>query len=45
METELWPNLYIFTAQRKIPIFLANARLSERSAARYAKFKISCKKK
>jgi 3-deoxy-D-manno-octulosonic-acid transferase len=39
METELWPNLLHITAQRKIPIFLANARMSERSAARYAKFK------
>lgn len=39
IETELWPNLLHICAQRKIPIFLANARLSERSAKRYAQFK------
>ena len=35
METELWPNLLHYTASRKIPILLANARLSERSARGY----------
>lgn len=39
METELWPNLLDICTQRKIPIFLANARLSERSAHRYGQFK------
>ncbi len=38
METELWPNLLHICAARNVPIFLANARLSQRSAARYAKF-------
>ena len=36
METELWPNLLAATARRAIPTVLANARLSARSARRYA---------
>ncbi|MBQ4797223.1 3-deoxy-D-manno-octulosonic acid transferase, partial [Pectobacterium versatile] len=32
METELWPNLITALHQRKIPLIIANARLSERSA-------------
>jgi 3-deoxy-D-manno-octulosonic-acid transferase len=39
METELWPNLIHYTAQRKIPIVLANARLSEKSARGYQKIR------
>ncbi len=35
LETELWPNLVTHAARRGIPMFLVNARLSERSAARY----------
>ena len=35
METELWPNLLFVAKQQKIPILLANARLSARSAKRY----------
>jgi len=38
METELWPNYLHQCAQRGIPVVLANARLSERSARGYAKF-------
>lgn len=38
METELWPNLLAHCAQRRIPTLLANARLSEKSAAGYARF-------
>jgi 3-deoxy-D-manno-octulosonic-acid transferase len=38
METELWPNLLAICASRKIPAFLANARLSEKSRLGYAKF-------
>ena len=38
METELWPNLVAACHARHIPLVLANARLSERSAARYARF-------
>ncbi|MDT9587051.1 MAG: lipid IV(A) 3-deoxy-D-manno-octulosonic acid transferase [Candidatus Arsenophonus melophagi] len=37
METELWPNLIWQLKQRKIPLIIANARLSECSAARYQK--------
>lgn len=37
METELWPNLITALYQRHIPLVIANARLSERSAKRYAK--------
>jgi 3-deoxy-D-manno-octulosonic-acid transferase len=36
METELWPNLLHQCAVRDIPVVLANARISPRSAARYA---------
>jgi 3-deoxy-D-manno-octulosonic-acid transferase len=38
METELWPNLIAACRQAKVPLRLVNARLSERSARRYAKF-------
>lgn len=37
METELWPNLLQQLRQRKIPILLANARMSEKSLHRYLK--------
>lgn len=37
METELWPNLLHGCARRKIPVVLANARLSARSAAGYGR--------
>lgn len=36
METELWPNLLHVCHQKQIPVFLANARLSEKSARRYS---------
>ncbi|MDN5850261.1 MAG: lipid IV(A) 3-deoxy-D-manno-octulosonic acid transferase [Nitrococcus sp.] len=35
METEIWPNLLAAARRRGIPVVLANARLSARSAARY----------
>ena len=35
METELWPNLLFACQQRKIPVILANARLSAPSTAGY----------
>jgi 3-deoxy-D-manno-octulosonic-acid transferase len=35
METELWPNLLHCCHQSKVPILLANARLSEKSRRRY----------
>lgn len=37
METELWPNMIALLHQRKIPLVIANARLSERSAKGYKK--------
>ena len=37
METEIWPNLLHQCKQRKIPVLMANARLSERSTKGYAK--------
>jgi len=37
METELWPNTFARCAKRNLPIIIANARLSERSAKGYAK--------
>ncbi|MBR0568125.1 lipid IV(A) 3-deoxy-D-manno-octulosonic acid transferase [Azoarcus sp. L1K30] len=36
METELWPNLLAACRRLHIPVLLANARLSDRSARRYA---------
>ncbi|MFM9058445.1 MAG: 3-deoxy-D-manno-octulosonic acid transferase [Planctomycetaceae bacterium] len=36
-ELELWPNLLARAARRGIPIVVANARMSERSAAGYAR--------
>lgn len=38
METELWPNTLHTVAKAGIPITVINARLSERSCQRYAKF-------
>ncbi|MDR2710789.1 MAG: lipid IV(A) 3-deoxy-D-manno-octulosonic acid transferase [Burkholderiales bacterium] len=37
METEIWPNAITECARRRLPCFLVNARMSERSAARYAR--------
>ncbi|HZP92284.1 MAG TPA: lipid IV(A) 3-deoxy-D-manno-octulosonic acid transferase [Burkholderiales bacterium] len=39
METELWPNLVRACAEAGVPLYLVNARLSDRSAARYARFR------
>lgn len=38
METELWPNALMQCKKRNIPVLLANARLSERSAKGYGYF-------
>jgi len=35
METEIWPNMITWCYKREIPVILANARLSERSARGY----------
>jgi len=37
METELWPNLMHYAKRHAIPMVLANARLSERSAKQYGR--------
>ncbi len=39
METEIWPNLLKQAKQQNIPMFLANARLSEKSLQGYLKAK------
>jgi 3-deoxy-D-manno-octulosonic-acid transferase len=38
LETEIWPNLIHGCRARSIPLYLVNARLSERSARGYARF-------
>jgi 3-deoxy-D-manno-octulosonic-acid transferase len=38
METELWPNLIHACSRREVPVVLANARLSARSARGYKRF-------
>jgi 3-deoxy-D-manno-octulosonic-acid transferase len=35
LETEIWPNLFAACATARVPLVLASARLSERSARRY----------
>jgi len=35
METEIWPNLFLNAQRRKVPVVIANARLSKRSASRF----------
>src|SRR5215469_6351410 len=37
-ETEIWPNFLWRAKKRRIPVFLANARLSDRSYPRYKRF-------
>lgn len=39
METELWPNLFHALARRRVPIVIANARLSPRSMGRYRRIR------
>jgi len=39
METEVWPNLLAGCAQRGVPVLLANARLSEKSARGYRRWR------
>jgi 3-deoxy-D-manno-octulosonic-acid transferase len=38
MEREIWPNLFGECERRRIPVLLASARISERSAVRHRKF-------
>ncbi|MDD5577806.1 MAG: lipid IV(A) 3-deoxy-D-manno-octulosonic acid transferase [Methylobacter sp.] len=37
METEIWPNLFAYCGKNKIPLYIINARLSEKSARGYQK--------
>jgi 3-deoxy-D-manno-octulosonic-acid transferase len=37
METEIWPNLFSVCGKNKIPLYIINARLSEKSASGYRK--------
>lgn len=39
METEIWPNLLAESARHGVPVVLANARLSEKSARRYSRWR------
>jgi 3-deoxy-D-manno-octulosonic-acid transferase len=39
METEIWPNLLAACAENGVPVLLANARLSEKSARGYARWR------
>jgi 3-deoxy-D-manno-octulosonic-acid transferase len=39
LETEVWPNMLLTCETRGIPVILANARLSERSARGYARLR------
>lgn len=39
LETEVWPNLVAEARRREVPLFLVNARLSKRSARRYARWR------
>jgi 3-deoxy-D-manno-octulosonic-acid transferase len=37
METEIWPNLYACCGRNQVPLYIINARLSEKSASGYQK--------
>lgn len=39
LETEIWPNFYACAQQRGIPLMLVNARISDRSFARYQRLR------
>jgi 3-deoxy-D-manno-octulosonic-acid transferase len=39
METELWPNLLALCSKRGVPVVLANARMSEKSARAYRRWR------
>ncbi len=43
METELWPNILHECSRQQLPLILANARMSERSAKRYLRFRQATK--
>ncbi len=37
METEIWPNLFAYCGRNEIPLYIINARLSEKSTSGYQK--------
>jgi 3-deoxy-D-manno-octulosonic-acid transferase len=37
METEIWPNLFVYCGKNDIPLYIINARLSEKSSRGYQK--------
>lgn len=37
METEIWPNLFAYCGNNEVPLYIINARLSEKSAGGYQK--------
>jgi 3-deoxy-D-manno-octulosonic-acid transferase len=37
METEIWPNLFAYCGKNRIPLYIINARLSQKSALGYRK--------
>ncbi len=37
METEIWPNLFFYCGRNDVPLYIINARLSEKSASGYQK--------
>ena len=39
LETEIWFNLIHLCKEKRIPLYLVNARLSEKSAARYSRYR------
>lgn len=39
VETEIWPNLLLELARRKVPVFLVSGRISDRAYRRYQKIK------
>ncbi|WP_394753951.1 lipid IV(A) 3-deoxy-D-manno-octulosonic acid transferase [Crenothrix sp.] len=43
METEIWPNLFFSCATNNIPLYMINARLSERSTRGYQKLSVLIK--
>lgn len=38
METEIWPNLFAYCDKNEVPLYIINARLSEKSIRGYQKF-------
>ncbi len=43
METEIWPNFFRIARLRKVPLFIANGRISDRSFKRYKKLRFLLK--